>query len=191
MHFLPPKSRAALSNLGNFVDTKMSQLKQDPTVETTRFRQAVYINWTKNMLIPDPCDPEPGYKFVLARFLEQSMNSHNSRSATVCGHTVSINTLFQLWNFPIPGDLSDKDNTCSKIFAAQECKENIAKQCSPITKEMFAAMADKAVTSEKDSVESILIDWFCFIRITGLRVAKYAQLTQTSVDILKYPSRKQ
>jgi hypothetical protein len=59
-----------------------------------------------------------------------------------------------------------------------------------IVKEMFAAMANKARTSEKDSVESVLFDWFCFIRITGLRVAEHAQSTQTSVDIHKYPSRK-
>jgi hypothetical protein len=168
----------------------MSRLKQDSTVETTRFRQAVYINWTRNMLIPDPCGPEPGYEFVLACFLEKLMNSHNSRSATVCGYTVSINTLFQLRNFPIPGDLSDKENTCSKIITAQERKEDIAKQRSPITKEMFAAMADKAKTSEKDSVQSVLFDWFCSIRITGLQVAKYAQSTQTSVDVHEYPSRK-
>jgi hypothetical protein len=35
-----------------------------------------------------------------------------------------------------------------------------------------------------------LFDWFCFIRITGLRVAEYAQLPQTSVDVNKYPSGK-
>jgi hypothetical protein len=55
---------------------------------------------------------------------------------------------------------------------------------------MFAAMADKAKTSEKDSVEFDLFDWFCFIRITGLQVAEYAQSTQTSVIIHKYPSGK-
>ncbi len=64
-----------------------------------------------------------------------------------------------------------------KNYHCQEHEEDIAKQRSPITKEMFAAMADKAKSSEKDSVESVLFDWFCFIRITGLQVAKYAQLT--------------
>ncbi len=79
------------------------------------------------------------------------MNSHNSRSASVRGYTVSINTLFQLWNFPIPGNLSDTENTCLKFITVQERKEDIAKQRSPITKEMFApAIADKAKTSVKD-----------------------------------------
>jgi hypothetical protein len=55
---------------------------------------------------------------------------------------------------------------------------------------MFAAMANKGRTSEKDSVESVLFDWFCFIRITGLQVAKYAQSMQTSVDVHEYLSGK-
>ncbi len=142
------------------------------------------------MLIPDPCGPEPGQKFVLACFLEQVVNSHNSRSATVHSYTESINTLFQLWKFPVPGNLSDKESTCSKIIIEQEWEEDIAKQRSPITKEMFAAMAGRARTPEKDSLESVLFDWFCFIRITGLRDAEYAQSTQTSIDNHKYPSRK-
>jgi hypothetical protein len=31
----------------------LSRLKQDSSIETTRFRQAVYLNWTRRMLIPD------------------------------------------------------------------------------------------------------------------------------------------
>jgi hypothetical protein len=96
------------------------------------------------MLIPDPCGPEPGYKVVLACFLERLMNSHKSGSATVCGSTESINTLFELCNFPITGNLSDKEKACSRIITARGCKDDIARQCSPITKEMFVAMANKA-----------------------------------------------
>ena len=118
------------------------------------------------------------------------MNSHNSRSATIRGYTESINTLFELRNFPIPGDLSDKENACSRIITAQERKEDIARQHSPITKEMFVAMANKAKSSDKDSIESIIFDLFCFIRITGLRVAEYAKTTQTSIDIHEYSSGK-
>jgi hypothetical protein len=70
------------------------------------------------------------------------MNSHNSRSATVCGYTESIDTLFELCVFPIPGNLSNKENACSRIITAQERGEDIARQRSPITKEMFVAMAD-------------------------------------------------
>ena len=115
------------------------------------------------MLIPDPCGPEPGYEFIVACFLEQLMNSHNSRADTVCGYVKAINILFELRDFDIPGNTSNKENLCSKIIHAQECEEDIAKQRSPITKEMFAAIA------------LVIFDWFCFIQITGLRVAEYAQ----------------
>jgi hypothetical protein len=118
------------------------------------------------------------------------MKNHNSRSATICGYSESINTLFELRNFPIPGDLSDKENARSRIITAQERKEDIARQHSPITKEMFVAVADKAKSLDKDSFKSVIFDWFCFIRITGLRVAEYAQTTQTSNDIHEYPSGK-
>ena len=142
------------------------------------------------MLIPDPCGPEPGYEFIVACFLEQLMNSHNSRADTVRGYVKAINILFELRDFDIPGDTSDKENLCSKIIHARECEEDIAKQRSPITKEMFAAMADKAISSKEDSIDSVIFDWFCFIRITGLRVAEYAQRSQTKVDVHEYPSGK-
>ena len=153
MYFLPSESRAALVDLGNYVDTKMSRLKQDSSIETIRFRQAVYINWTKTVFMPDPCGQEPGYEFILACFIEQLMNSHISRADTVCGYIKAINILFELRQFKIPGDISDKENLCSKIIHAREREEGIAKQRSPITKEMFAAMADRAASGKKDSID--------------------------------------
>jgi len=168
----------------------MSQIKQDSSIETIRIRQAVYINWTKTMLIPDPCSREPGYEFIVACFLEQLMNSHNSRADTVRGYGKAVNILFELRDFEIPGDTSDKENLCSKIIHAREREEDIAKQRSPITTEMFAAMADKAISSKEDSCDLVIFDWFCFIRITGLRVAEYAQRYQTKVDVHEYPSGK-
>jgi len=108
------------------------------------------------MLIPDPCGQEPGYEFIIACFLEQLMNSHNSRADTVCGYVKAINILFELRDFEIPGDTSDKENLSSKIIHARERKEDIAKQRSPITTEMFTAMADKAISSKEDSIDSVI-----------------------------------
>lgn len=142
------------------------------------------------MLIPDPCGQDPGYEFIIACFLEQLMNSHNSRADTVRGYVKAINILFELRDFKIPGETSDKENLCSKIIHAREREEDIAKQRSPITTEMFTAMANKAISSEEDSIDSVIFDWFCFIRITGLRVAEYAQRYQTKVDVHEYPSGK-
>jgi len=72
------------------------------------------------MLILNPCGPEPGYEFIVACFLEQLMNSHNSRADTVRGYVKAINILFELRDFEIPGGTSDKGNLCSKIIHARE-----------------------------------------------------------------------
>jgi len=86
----------------------MSRLKQDTSIGTTRFRQAVYLNWTRRMLIPDPTGNDRGYTFIIACFIEQLVHDHNSQSTTVCGYVQSMNILFQLRNCTIPADLSDK-----------------------------------------------------------------------------------
>jgi hypothetical protein len=77
-------------------------------------------------------------------FIEQFMHNHHSRLATVCGYAKAINSLFVLRGFQIPGDLTDRENICTKIINARESKENVAKQCSPITTEMYAAMITAA-----------------------------------------------
>ena len=126
MCFLPTESQAALVDLGNIVDAKMSRLKSDSELETARFRQAVYIEFCKNKNIPDPCGSQDGYERIVACFIEQLMLDHNSRSATVRGYVEAINTLFRLRHFNIPADLSDRTNMCYKIILAREREENIA-----------------------------------------------------------------
>jgi hypothetical protein len=52
--FLPAKSRAALNDLGRFIDAKLAQLKQSSAIETEWFRQAQYLKWFKqNKFVPD------------------------------------------------------------------------------------------------------------------------------------------
>ncbi len=80
--------------MGDIVDAKLSRLKSDSELETTRFRQAVYVNFIKNNHIPDPCGNEPGYERIIACFFEQLMIDQNSHSATVPGYVEAINTLF-------------------------------------------------------------------------------------------------
>ncbi len=78
---------------------------------------------------------------------------------------------------------------CAKIITAHEKEENIANQRNPFTREMFAALLDLARRSEsKDSIEAVVADWFTLIRITGLRCAEYARMTQSAVDKHEYPS---
>ncbi len=113
----------------------------------------------------------------------------NSRSATAQGYVQSINKLFELCNFPIPADISDKENMTAKLIHVRERKETIARCRSPISKEMYVAMAKLASTSDQDSAELVTFDWFNIIKYTGFRVAEYAQTTQSKVDEFEYASR--
>ncbi len=167
----------------------MSQLKCHSEIEIAKFRQAVYVNFTKKHCIPNPCENEPGYEYIIACFIERLMLDHNSRSKTVGGYVESINSLFRLCNLSIPANLSNRKNMCAKIITAREKEENIANQRNPITREMFAALLDFPRRSEsEDSIEAVIVNWFTLIRITGLRCAEYAQKTQSAVKEHEYPS---
>ena len=140
------------------------------------------------MKMTDPCGPQVGYQRIVCCFLEQLTRDHNSRSATVRGYIDSINTLFELRNFPIPGDFRDNENICVKYHNTLEKEEIVAKQRSPITKEMFAELVSKGKMANAHSAVAVLYDWFCIIRICGFRCAEYAQTKQTSIDTHQYPS---
>ena len=94
----------------------MSLITQGSGDETAHFRQAVYIDWTKRKLIPDPCGDQPGYSCVISCFVENLMLDKNCRFKTVKGYVESINTLFKLRGFAIPIDFSDKQNLCTRLI---------------------------------------------------------------------------
>jgi hypothetical protein len=73
---------------------------------------------------------------------------------------------------------------------AREREENVAKQRSPITQEMYSALLDLAKKSDVNLLETIVADWFMLNRITGLHCSEYAQKTQSEVDEYDYPSGK-
>ena len=77
------------------------------------------------------------------------------------------------------------------ILFAREKEEDIARQRSPISKEMFASLIEVAKHSPPNSLEVNVADWMIFVRITGLRCAEYAQKNQSDVDENLYPSGKQ
>jgi len=112
----------------------------------------------------------------------------NSRSATAQGYAQSINKLFEYRGFPIPANPSDRENMTSKLIHIREREENIARRRSPISKEMFVAIANHACDSDRDSAESVIFDWITLGRVAGFRVAEYAQTTQNKVDEFKYAS---
>ena len=92
----------------------------------------------------------------------------NSRSATVQCYATSINKLFEMRGFPIPANVSDKDNMVTKIIHASEHEETIARQQSPITIEMYVAMVKLAKESAADSAETVVFQFFNLIRLMAL-----------------------
>jgi hypothetical protein len=80
------------------------------------------------------------------------MHDHNSRSATVRGYVQAINMLFEIRKYEIPADLSNRTNMCDNLILAREREENVARQRSPITQEMFTALLERAKTSQIDSM---------------------------------------
>ena len=146
--------------MGNFIDAKIARLKKGSAIETERFRQAQYLNWCKQKFVPDPCGDEIGYERLVACFIENLMLDCNSRSATAQGYAQSINKLFEYRGFPIPANPADKENMTSKLIHMREREENIARRRSPITKEIFVAIASHACDTDRDSAESVIFDDF-------------------------------
>jgi hypothetical protein len=91
----------------------------------------------------------------------------NSRSATAQGYAQSINKLFEYRGFPIPANPSNRENMTSKLIRMREREENMARQRSPISKEMFVAIANHARDSDRDSVESVTFNWITLGRVAG------------------------
>ncbi len=87
--------------------------------------------------------------------------------------------------------MSDQANTCAVIISGQEKEENVARQRSPLTRELFAELLQCGAKSATDSLEAVVTDWFTIIRVTGLRLAEYAQKNKSKVDVHNYPSDKQ
>jgi hypothetical protein len=76
----------------------------------------------------------------------------------------------------------------AKLLHAREREETLVRRQSPLTKEMFVAMAKLASKSDPDSSESLIFDWFCLWRVAGFRVAEYAQKTQLKFNEHEYIS---
>lgn len=169
----------------------MSRSKASGGLETERFRQAIYLSWCKLKHIPDPCGPEDGYQRIAGYFIKHLIIQNNCRSATARGYADAINVLFNKREFPIPAEFSDNVNIVAKIIENLSKEEDIARQRSPLTAEIFACLFQLAKNSEQDSETSVIFDWFCVIRIIGLRCSEYAQTTQSKIDIYEYPSGKQ
>ena len=177
--------------MASAVGEALSAIKGDSGLETQRFRQAVYIAWaTIKMKMPDPCGQDPAFQLIASCFLHELIAAHNPRSMTLRGYMNEINTLFQMRGFPHPADFNVRNNMCVQLFHALKTEEDVARKRDPISNQSFAELKKLADALPKDSAEAVVFQFFCLIRITGLRRAEYAQKTQTTVQVHTYPVSK-
>ena len=120
----------------------LSRSKGNSGLETSRFRQAVYVACAlRKKKMPEPCRPHPGYQAIVSYFLHELIEEHNPRSATVRVHASDINDLFSMRGFPHPADFNDKQNMSARLFQALKEEEDVARQRDPTTTQTFATMA--------------------------------------------------
>ncbi len=100
-------------NLPNL--SKVLQLKQNGLG-----RLNTWNGLNKISLSPMTCGSKPRYEELIACFIKYFMLDCNSWSATVQGYAQSINKLFEYHGFPIPADLSDKENISTKLLIAHK-----------------------------------------------------------------------
>ncbi len=109
--------------------------------------------------------------------------------STLHGHATAVNTLFQLWGFKQPTNLSNPSNMAGIIINNLIKEETVASQCSLLDSTVFAELQHATSSSHScDSDQNLLVDILTLARFIGLHISEYAQTTQDKVDYHVYPS---
>jgi hypothetical protein len=189
--FLPDLARANLADMGSHVGREMANSRRGTDLETEAARQSHTIDWSRIMGMPDPCRSNVGYQRIVAiyiKYLQSGVNYYNKnnlRSATLCGYTTTINTLFELQNYRLPIMAGVIINNVIK-------EENIAKQQAPLDNAIFAEIQQSALDSNIPNLDrSLFADIVALGQYIVHRVSKYTQKTQLKVNHHVYPSRHQ
>jgi hypothetical protein len=149
--------------MGHHVDQEMAQSGRGPDLETEAAWQAHYIKWAEIFGIPDPCGYFEGFIRIMAiyiKYVQCGINYNNKQvlwSATVQGgYAKAVNSLFKLRTFSPPANLSDPNNMTAIILNNMLWEEDIARQCAPPNKKIFAELRQMAIASKcKDSVSDL------------------------------------
>jgi len=143
------------------------------------------------MKVPDPCGAHFGFEKLVAMFIKKVIIDTNCRSATARAYGEAVNILFEKRSLGLPAKFDDKDNLCAIICNNLKVEEDIAKQRSAITQEMFALMKVRAdEETDRNSFVVAMFDWTCLNKVIGCRLSEYGQKTQQRVEVHEYPSGK-
>ena len=109
--------------------------------------------------------------------------------STFRGYTTAVNTLFQLWGFKQPTNLSNPSNMAGIIINNLIKEETVASQCSPLDSTVFAELQHTASSSHAcDSDRNLLFDVLTLACFIGPHISEHAQTTQDKIDYHVYPS---
>ena len=144
--------------------------------------------------VADPCGNDEGWQCVAAIYLKYIMSGANcnnktsTRSDTLRGYTEAINDLFTARNFKAPIELNNPTNPAAIIYKNLQTEEDIAKQRSPITKEMYTELLRQGKESPEGSELWLLSKAASLARLIGTRAGEFLQTTQAKVNKHRYPS---
>jgi hypothetical protein len=118
-------------------------------------------------------------------------NKDSLRSNTIKGYATGINSLFTLRGMEAPIVLSDPNNMVGILINNLIKEEDIARQRSPLNRNIYAEMLRRSNVSRlPDSEQRTVFDVTTMGRYLGPRMSEYAQTTDKTVDYHVYPSGK-
>ena len=85
------KCRAALFDLGCDVDQELSGSFNAKKAETIRTRQASYLKFFVDHLVPDPCGEGEFYEFLVAEYTKYLTKVINIKDISLMETTISFN----------------------------------------------------------------------------------------------------
>ncbi len=109
--------------------------------------------------------------------------------STLCGYATAVNTLFELWDFKQPTNLSNPTNMAGIIINNLIKEETVASQHSHLDIAIFAELQRAASSSHScNSDQNLLFNILTLAHFNGPGISEYAQTTHDKVDYCIYPS---
>ena len=150
--------------MGDLVAREVAKSKRSSEIETSRARQAHYIEWCTSISIKDPVGLEDGWKTLVAIYIKCVMtgvnylNKETVRSATCRGYAISVGQLFSLRNCPNPVDFDDETNWTRTLVNNLEREENVACQRNPLSDRIHAEIINMASKAGPYSIKAAVAD---------------------------------
>ena len=156
MQAFPAKCRDALFDFGCDVDQELSGSINAKKSETIRTRQAHYLKFCVDHLVPDPCGDGPSYEFLVAaytKYLTKGINIKDIslRATTIRFYLLAVNDMFVRRGFQTPFDPYTPGNQPSVLLKNYEKLEIIPNKRNPLTVDTIKAMSDYSEVSKNIS----------------------------------------